>query len=798
MIAKELGRGGEGAVFDIVARPDSVAKVYLKAPGSEHAAKLSAMISAGNTSLLKVAAWPTDTLHNSAGAVVGFIMPKVGGHKPIFKLYGPRQRLQEFPEADWRFLIHAAANAARAFSLVHSLGLVIGDVNHGNLVVSHDATVRMIDCDSFQFSSGSKMWFCNVGVGTHQPPEMQCRESYDGIVRTPNYDNFGLAVIIFQLLCIARHPFMGSFAGQGEPPTIEEAILASRYAYSRDQPRTKLSPPPGSLPIISLSLPLQELFEKAFAPGTNRGGRPIAQDWVQALDEFGSNLKNCRANGAHYHKSYSTTCPWCEIEASTGVILFPVIFVPGSAGNNGMAALWQEFSKLGEPIKLGVFPDAPTISVKASIDAQFAAQQGKRLRTAAWSSIAGSIALTSAFAPVDVCPILLSAEGVLAFVIYQYGKSEQTGLFYDRLASTRAEWIALDNAWISSSSPLSDLNQLRTIITKIKAEHDNLPAEKARRMQALFERRRDKQLEEHLDRFSLANANIPGVGATKIATLASHGIATAGDIVETKALKVPGFGPTTVAKLLVWRSTHEMSFRFDPKRAVSGSEKATVERDIAMRRTVLEREVQTSLVRMKTSTASALNRHRTLHGKLSELRPRYSQALADEAIAPKGGSAYKQIITLSLFTCIVAAFSTASFSNTKVSQYRQTTSTVTQMQVPSFSRSAPFVPPSNPPEASVQSSPSSTAAANVLTAVPTLKLQALQPMLPKPALFTDERLTLKVPANVRASADGSSQIVKTVPRGSTVRVFSRSGSWVQVGDEAPWGWVFSGLLFKSP
>ena len=56
-----------------------------------------------------------------------------------------------------------------------------------------------MDTDSFQVHEGGKHWFCEVGVATHQAPEMQGKSSYKGIVRTPNHDNFGLAVLIFQL-----------------------------------------------------------------------------------------------------------------------------------------------------------------------------------------------------------------------------------------------------------------------------------------------------------------------------------------------------------------------------------------------------------------------------------------------------------------------------------------------------------------------------------------------------------------------------------------------------------------------
>jgi hypothetical protein len=86
------------------------------------------------------------------GPVAGFIMPKITGHKQAFSLYSPKLRPQEFPRANWQFLIRSAANAARAFSVVHESGHVIGDVKHDNLLVGAQATVRLVDCDSYQIT----------------------------------------------------------------------------------------------------------------------------------------------------------------------------------------------------------------------------------------------------------------------------------------------------------------------------------------------------------------------------------------------------------------------------------------------------------------------------------------------------------------------------------------------------------------------------------------------------------------------------------------------------------------------
>ena len=219
-LGSELGSGGEGAVYELRDRSDVVVKLYHKSLEAGKASKIVSMAKFSNERLLKLTAWPTEPIRvrSGTGAVVGFTMPRITGHKQAFSLYSPKLRLQEFANASWQFLIRSAANAARAFAVIHEGGHVIGDVNHGNLFVGDRATVRLIDCDSYQITINGSRWFCEVGTPTHQPPELQNIRTYKGFDRTPNHDNFGLAVIIFQMLFMARHPFSGRFLGTGEMP----------------------------------------------------------------------------------------------------------------------------------------------------------------------------------------------------------------------------------------------------------------------------------------------------------------------------------------------------------------------------------------------------------------------------------------------------------------------------------------------------------------------------------------------------------------------------------------------------
>jgi DNA-binding helix-hairpin-helix protein with protein kinase domain len=780
MLGNVLGRGGEGAVYDILGRPDAVAKIYLSPPNPERQTKLSAMTIMATPALLQLAAWPTNTVHGQSGSVIGFIMPKVTGRSPVFKLYGPKLRLQEFPKADWRFLIHAAANTARAFSTLHSAGIVIGDVNHGNLVVSPDATVKFIDCDSFQISKDGRIWFCEVGVDTHQPPEMQALSSYAKITRTPNHDNFGLAIFIFQLLCMGRHPFAGQYRGSGDPPSIPEAIAKFFYAYSRDNARTMMAPPPGSLPIEVLTSDLRDLFETAFTPGAARGGRPAPDRWVPALQKLGSSLRECSLNRAHHFLAEVPNCPWCQIEAASGTPLFPVVFVtrPGSA--TGIIALWQEVTRLTEPPPLPALPDPDSTKLQASAAAVATARRGRRLQISGYVALAGS----SALAVVSTAPSmrLLLAAGIagVTTAVFRVRKSDTISAEKRRFEDLKREWQALKTAWVIPAVK-PGFTDIRRELDSYKARYDSLPQERARRLQELAQQIRQRQLQEYLDRFPIASARIPGIGPAKAAMLASHGIDTAGDIEQAKVLAVPGFGEVTAEKLLVWRRSYERAFRFDPRRGASASDTMAVERDIVTARSALESHISTGFSRLKAVVASAASRRAGLERRAAELLPLYARAAADARIIPGDRIIHKRLLCLAGATTLLA-MTMMEFPD--VLQGGSPVAKTAQMPPPVV-QAAKITPPVSSPtvERAQQSA--------ILPSPLLSPASAAAPMFAPPP--DSGRVVTRRGTNVRDTPNGST-VLRTVPRGMVLRVFARRDRWVQVGEESPMGWIYSNLL----
>ena len=61
-LGRELGRGGEGAVFEVTGRPGLVAKLYHSGIDIEKAEKLRHMIRCDTGKLSKFAAWPVATV----------------------------------------------------------------------------------------------------------------------------------------------------------------------------------------------------------------------------------------------------------------------------------------------------------------------------------------------------------------------------------------------------------------------------------------------------------------------------------------------------------------------------------------------------------------------------------------------------------------------------------------------------------------------------------------------------------------------------------------------------------------
>jgi DNA-binding helix-hairpin-helix protein with protein kinase domain len=584
--------------------------------------------------LLKVSAWPTDILtEGSGGPVRGFLMPKIDGYQPIHVLYGPKSRVSEFPAATYSFLIHAAGNLARAVATVHAHGHVIGDINHANIVVSDKATVGLIDCDSFQVAANGRQFLCAVGVTTYQPPEMLSLPSFRDVIRTPNQDNFGLAVLIFQLLMMGRHPFSGRFLAGGDMP-IERAIMESRFAYGSSAAVHQMSPPPHSIPLEALPGPVVSLFERAFLVDGRTQVRPTADEWITAMDGVRKSLRRCARNSSHSYRATLLSCPLCAIEALTGGHFFAVVQVASHprdrSGTFDVTTVWAEIVAVTSPGKAPSWPDYRSLTVNASPET-VASGQRRRFRNGiavllvamgvlAWATgvpLAGGLGFWSFAA--------LSGIGFFAVADRENPRMVEARR---RLDLARSDWEKALKAWNQEAGEDAFIAK-RAQLTNARQELEQLPAKHQERLRQLKVGRREREFQQHLGRHRLVNAKVPSIGPSRTATLSSYGIETAADVDPIAVARIPGFGSSLTESLMGWRRQVENTFRFDPNKGVDPKDIAALQNETKSTQARLEQSLRAGASALSAISRKALQQRVNLRPQVDRSLKTLAQAEAE-------------------------------------------------------------------------------------------------------------------------------------------------------------------------
>jgi DNA-binding helix-hairpin-helix protein with protein kinase domain len=570
--------------------------------------------------------WPVDILlERRTGRPAGLLIPRVHNKKNVHHLYGPKSRLQDFPSADWRFLVHAAANIAIAFAKVHDANCVIGDVNHGSIMVGTDATVSLIDCESFQVDAEGRRYFCEVGIETFSPPELQGVSSYKNIVRTANFDNFGLAVMVFHLLFMGRHPFAGKFAGPANMP-IPQAIKECRFPYSVNHNAMQMDRPPGTPPLSFVGSEVAHLFETAFSQATVRGGRPTARDWAAALQRLEANAKQCGVSKGHWHPGHLSACPWCAMEAQGANPLFPfVVALPPEGSKLDIDALWRQIQSLPE---LGNAPSIAPLSRQPSPSAINAGKPNGIAKPAALLIglaifLGGSITFPPVF-------WLFAIAGIFAFNFVSNQLSNDDRIVPFRSAHAEAE-RSFNNAvsdWQNRASSQSFV-AAKNKFNACRAEIGALPGKRSRALDELKQNHRKLQMDRYLDRFDIEDAKIESIGPGRKGTLASYGIETAEDLNPNRITAVPGFGPVMSERLMTWRRSLEVRFVFDPKKAIDPRDIINVEQHFQTVRLKVEAAAKTAHAETLQAHARVLAIRQSGRSQLDLLQSVLAQAKAD-------------------------------------------------------------------------------------------------------------------------------------------------------------------------
>lgn len=589
-IGREIGKGGEGSVFEVPGLSDQVAKLYHKTLDTKKQAKLSFMVSTADTQLLNYVAWPQDTLHpGRGGPVAGFLMPKITSKDPIHMLYSPAHRRQEYPKVAWDFLLFVARNIAASFEVIHSHGHVIGDVNQNSFLVGRDSKVVVIDSDSFQVNARGTMHLCEVGVSHFTPPELQSLSSFDGFTRTTNHDNFALALLLFHVLMGGRHPYSGVPLRNGVGDALETDIKNFRYAYARDNQVRGFNPPPRSIPVSVLPTPIESMFHLAFTEKGASGARPTAQQWVAALDGMRARLKKCNATGMHIYPDHVAVCPWCELEKH-GVIYFLDFCATITATTSGfvLSRVWALIEQVPAPVVLNIPMPA---SFKAKPKPLPVGVPGNN--TIMFVRLLVLVAVVSVITVVPHLWFLAVLAGLSGFTMApEIGGEKRKAEQQARRASLELAQREYDHlgTQLKQCGPEGFAAKKKAVVS-LRSEYENLPKTEKAELDRLHATAHQRQLHQFLDCFFIDQAEISGVGPARKAALRSFGIETAADINRNRVMQVKGFGEQLTSLLLDWRKNCERQFIFNPNQAVSEADRMQVRSKFAAKKAAIETQI---------------------------------------------------------------------------------------------------------------------------------------------------------------------------------------------------------------
>lgn len=263
--------------------------------------------------------WPTDTVMNAAGEFVGFLMPRAAGITMQTAMFVKPRLEKTFPDWTRRDLINVAGTFIDHISYLHSLNIIVGDINPMNLLVTEDSTkVWMVDTDSFQIEN----FPCPVGTVNFTPTEIQGK-NYSEFLRTTDHELFAIATMIFMIIFPGKPPY--SQQGGGSPA---ENIKSKNFPYfffrgnAKDNPEsTGKVAPQGTWQFIWGNLPMS--IREAFFSTFREDRRTSVDEWTALLVNYRDRLDRADLTsemfplGFKVHDPVQISCATCAVSFIT-------------------------------------------------------------------------------------------------------------------------------------------------------------------------------------------------------------------------------------------------------------------------------------------------------------------------------------------------------------------------------------------------------------------------------------------------------------------------------------------------
>ncbi len=610
VLTDEIGRGGEGTVLCVEGQPDRVAKVYANAPDPERCEKLRCMVA-----LLQEApnlgihcAWPERLLTDDSGQLRGFVMRRLHDQHPVHELYSPEERKRTYPKASWETLARAAAGCARMFAALHDHGVLVGDVNERNVLVAGDGSLQLVDCDSFQIAFEGRTYLTGVGVVDYTPPELQGAD-FRSVVRTENHDRFGLAVLLFKLVFMGRHPFSGGATGD-----MAAAIAACNYDYPEVAQRLK-----HLLPLAAVPGSLRALFEQAFGDPEEQGDRPDAATWAAELDAMATTLEPCAIDAMHSVPPSLSRCPWCLIEATLHYAYFL------REDGDRYVSTWSPRSDQLQWLRTAMArtegpPEPASLQSPENID--LALQMARRVanlgppphrdswhvRVVGHLSVLGATALWS-LGDARLATALAVAGGGLWAIGGAWSWWTRRPWLERLTAMQQLHHAVLSgaDAWLAEAHQrrIRD-RQLLAAFEELCDRHEAIVRYRLSEWERLSADVLDEAIRPQLEATSVEEAELPGVvTAERRRTLLIRGLVTAADIERHRLIGLPGLTLAVIDGLVQWRQGLETQLGGRRRPHPKPEQFAAIDQNCTVMQTELEEQLASVITERRATVQAA-------------------------------------------------------------------------------------------------------------------------------------------------------------------------------------------------
>lgn len=423
-------------------------------------------------------------------------------------------------------ILALASEFLRVVTDLHRRGAAHGDLQHGNLLVTADGAIKLIDYDGMYVPALAGKGGHEIGNRNYQHPDRS--EADFG----PAVDNFSAWVIYVSLLAVAIDPNLWNLLDAGE-----EKML---FAY-------------------------EDYISPALGLGLRTLGFSSNPDLARLTALIKENIASFRSGVSDLE----------EIEVATGGASASELPAVPASGPGGAHPEWMQ-SHVPIPAPISMSPAAwlrPTMAVTIAGAIALLALGISGLLPLLVSGVA-DVLLVGALAAAIGIALVRTVE----FAERRVRSQKRTSARKRRNEAQRevsaaekrvagivkdAKRLEVDNERASAKRAKQRETEIQRIQQArqsrqagIAKRRNDLNASQAREIAKALEPIRASMYRTQMATYRIADNRIPGIGPALSTALAMHGIATAADFSGTsRLLNVRGIGPTKAQTLEAWRQS---------------------------------------------------------------------------------------------------------------------------------------------------------------------------------------------------------------------------------------------------